>query len=60
MIGIDMNLSATLYQKDERGLELRRSYMGMTAAYASRNRWSAADGSAIETVLIHVIERGLY
>ena len=27
-----MNLSASLYQIDERGLELRRSYMGMTAA----------------------------
>ena len=51
MIGDDMNLSASLYQIDERGLELRRSYMGMTAAeldlLASMQAWAERNADAI-------------
>ena len=47
-----MNLPASLYQIDERGLELRRAYMGMTAAELDAARlacrpWADRNADAI-------------
>src|SRR5688500_15623608 len=51
MTGVEMNVSASLYQIDERGLELRRSYMGVTPAelklLASLQDWAGRNADAI-------------
>ena len=59
-----MNLSAaSLYQIDERGLELRRSYMGMTAAelelLGGMQAWADRNADAIgEALAEHTFTAG--